>query len=86
VLAPWPAFYAAVGLGSASMAVYVPLVFALFMFVSVQWLNYFNGAGIIAKAKKVDLKCSLQSLLNYHLMCRSDWRRTPKPCARGTSL
>lgn len=53
VLAPWPAFYAAVGLGSASMGVYVPLAFAIYMLLSVQLLNHFNKAGIPAKAKKV---------------------------------
>lgn len=52
VLAPWPAFYAAVGLGAASVGVWVPLAFAIYMLISVQWLNYFYKAEIPALKKK----------------------------------
>lgn len=54
VLAPWPAFYAAVGLGFASVSIWVPLAFAIYMLVTLHWLNYFHGhniPGIKAKEK-----------------------------------
>ena len=53
VLAPWPAFYTAVGLGASSVGIWVPLAFTLYMFISVQWLNAFHNAQIPGLKKKV---------------------------------
>lgn len=57
VLAPWPAFYTAVGLGAASVGVWIPLAFAVYMFLSVKGLNMFFNAKIPSVKEKVSPLC-----------------------------
>lgn len=42
MLARWPAFYQAVGLAAASVSVYVPIGFAIYMLMTVFFLNQSN--------------------------------------------
>jgi hypothetical protein len=53
VLAPWPAFLAAVGIGSSSASVFLTVGFAFYVFVTILILNRFYGANIPSKKAMV---------------------------------
>jgi hypothetical protein len=53
VLAPWPAFVTAVGVGSASATVFVTVGFAFYVFSTILILNWCFSAKIPSKKKMV---------------------------------
>jgi hypothetical protein len=53
VLAPWPAFVSAVGIGSSSAGVFLTVGFAFYVFSTMMILNWFYGANIPSKKKMV---------------------------------
>lgn len=50
VLAPWEAFYEAVGIGAASAGAFVPVLFAIYLLLTYLMLNYCWGANIPSRA------------------------------------
>lgn len=53
VLAPWPAFFAAVGIGSSSAGAFLTVGFATYVFLTLFMLNNLFGANIPSKKAMV---------------------------------
>jgi hypothetical protein len=67
VLAPWPAFLAAVGIGSSSAGVFLAVGFAVYVFTTLFLLNNFFGADI--PSKKAMVSCSYHFEPAFLVLC-----------------
>ena len=74
VLAPWPAFLQAVGVGTASASFFVFIGFACYIFVLIQTLNACFAARIPSKSRMVSKLCFYSRHFFFIILARNLWR------------
>jgi Na+-driven multidrug efflux pump len=73
VLAPWPSFLAAVGIGSSSAGVFLAVGFAFYVLGLTTVLNRFFGANIPSKTASVSIHSAICSIFSFLILYGCWW-------------